>query len=964
MGLLSRFLFCSILSSLLLVFGVTTLSADQTFLSGYMQTQFSKDSNIPIGNANKVIQTADGYIWIASYDGLVRYDGRMSKIYGKDEGFPTSNVTTIHEAPGGNLWIGTNDAGVVLYSGGKFTVLGMAEGMPANSIRAMDCDDAGNLYAATPFGIARVTPSLSIDLVKADGYDNLFARDLVYSREGNLWCVLDDGALVAIGEGGVVDDYSSDSMFGLTALSIFQASDGTFYFGTTANKVVALSDSENYFVDTSYLSTINAIYEDSEGRIWVCTDGGVGYIHNYEFKHVDGMEMDSSIENIFEDYEGGFWLSSSRKGVLHLAKGKFQNLSFALYLPELTVNATFVHEDNLYIGADEGLYILDSDGNMIENDLTERMKGIRVRSVIGDSDGNLWISTYKGYGIVRYRTDGTFVSITADDGLANTRVRCATVLPDGGVAVGTVDGLSIVKGDRVVKTYTKSDGLLNSIILCIEVDDNGVIYAGSDGGGIYMIDGDEITNINESNGLTSGIILRMVWDDFYSGMWVSMGNGVGFLRNGEFKAIDKLKEYASSVFDFKNIGYDELWILASAGVHICQKQNLFADSDPLEIMTYERNDGLAYSITANSWNHLTDRGELYLSCTAGVITTDTKKVYQTTPPKIAVNSVVIDDLIVENPENVVISSSVRRVTVNFALLSYASHRGNNMSVFLEGFDESRPELLPTDKVTQVSYTNLKGGDYVFRMKGINREGAESDAFILPIHKEYKLIEQRWVQTLLLLLATACIFGAAALRNRHKTSRIIRRQQEYRAITDQAIMAIADTIDAKDKYTSGHSKRVAGFSLEIAKRMGMSPENLENLYYTALLHDIGKIGLEDSILNKSDRLTEEEYSKMKRHVDIGGEILKSITVVDNIATGAKYHHERYDGHGYTEGLGADDIPLFARIICVADAYDAMSTDRPYRESLSREYIIDELKRCAGTQFDAKIVGYMLEVLGEA
>ena len=144
---------------------------------------------------------------------------------------------------------------------------------------------------------------------------------------------------------------------------------------------------------------------------------------------------------------------------------------------------------------------------------------------------------------------------------------------------------------------------------------------------------------------------------------------------------------------------------------------------------------------------------------------------------------------------------------------------------------------------------------------------------------------------------------------------------------------------------------------------MPEEYLKQIYYIGLLHDIGKIGVPDEVLNKKGRLTDEEFMQIKKHPAIGGEILQSFDAVQGISDGAKYHHERYDGRGYCEGLSGEEIPLVARIIGVADSYDAMQSNRVYRPGLSEEVILNELKKNAGTQFDPKIVPIMCEMIAD-
>lgn len=181
--------------------------------------------------------------------------------------------------------------------------------------------------------------------------------------------------------------------------------------------------------------------------------------------------------------------------------------------------------------------------------------------------------------------------------------------------------------------------------------------------------------------------------------------------------------------------------------------------------------------------------------------------------------------------------------------------------------------------------------------------------------------------------------------------------------NETILTIAKTVDAKDEYTNQHSERVSEYSVLIARELGFSEEECENLRKAALLHDIGKIGIPDRVLNKPGRLSDEEYALMKSHVTRGAEILKDFTLVDHVIDGTLFHHERFDGTGYPQGLSGEDIPLYGRIIGVADAFDAMTDNRVYRKKLDFDFVIEELKRCSGTQFDPKMVEIMLKLIDE-
>ena len=174
-------------------------------------------------------------------------------------------------------------------------------------------------------------------------------------------------------------------------------------------------------------------------------------------------------------------------------------------------------------------------------------------------------------------------------------------------------------------------------------------------------------------------------------------------------------------------------------------------------------------------------------------------------------------------------------------------------------------------------------------------------------------------------------------------------------------ALATTIDAKDKYTSGHSRRVTEYSKMLAAALGKDEKEQQEIYLFALLHDIGKIGIQDWIINKQDKLTEEEYAEIKKHPQIGYEILKSISIMPNLKTGVRWHHERIDGTGYPDGLSGDDIPEYAKIISVADAYDAMTSNRSYRSSLPQDQVRAEIENQKGTQFDPVVADKLLEII---
>lgn len=197
----------------------------------------------------------------------------------------------------------------------------------------------------------------------------------------------------------------------------------------------------------------------------------------------------------------------------------------------------------------------------------------------------------------------------------------------------------------------------------------------------------------------------------------------------------------------------------------------------------------------------------------------------------------------------------------------------------------------------------------------------------------------------------------------QTQQAERRREKLERLTEQIMLTLAETIDAKDRYTNGHSVRVAGYAKEIARRAGKSRQYQQDIYFIGLLHDIGKIGIPNTIINKTSGLTGEEYQIMKDHTRIGAEILQNMTEIPELKVGAHWHHELYNGTGYPDGLKGNVIPETARIIGVADAYDAMTSKRSYRDVLPQDVVKEEFEKGSGTQFDPYFAGIMLEMIAE-
>ena len=241
-----------------------------------------------------------------------------------------------------------------------------------------------------------------------------------------------------------------------------------------------------------------------------------------------------------------------------------------------------------------------------------------------------------------------------------------------------------------------------------------------------------------------------------------------------------------------------------------------------------------------------------------------------------------------------------------------------------------------------------------KMKLKSNVGQEEKNISIEIDKEKALYEYLWFKILIGTFAVMVIAGIVAIYFRKKTESLVKKQNENRIFIREMIEAFAKTIDMKDKYTNGHSTRVAEYTAMLAEELGYNEEEVEKFYNIALLHDIGKIGIPPEVLNKPGKLTDQEFNIIKSHSAQGYKVLKDISIMPELAIGAGAHHERPDGKGYPKGLKGDEIPRVAQIIAVADTFDAMYSDRPYRKRMNFDKAVSIIKEVSGTQLFPDVV----------
>ncbi|MBD5511291.1 MAG: HD domain-containing protein [Lachnospiraceae bacterium] len=931
----------------------------------YSSVLYNNSNGLPTSEANAIVQSQDGFIWVGSYSGLIRYDG--NDFYRFDSSVGIASVVSLYVDSKDRLWIGTNDSGIVLHEEGEFSFFGKSEGLPSLSVRSIAEDGEGNIIFATTQGMVYIDTQGGLHVIDDARINTEYICEIRRADDGTVYGCTLKGDFFYL-KGLKVAAFYNGQELGMGVIScICPVPDeaGFVYLGTEESTVIygdMRDGMENYqTLSVSPQSNINAIYPESSERLWICADNGIGYFdENGRYSELQDVPMDNSVDEMMVDYEGNRWFVSSRQGVMKLVGNRFTDISRIAGLKNEVVNSTCIYQGDLYIGTDSGLRLLDENYQQKENVMTELLEGIRIRCIKEDSAGNLWLCSYSELGLICYHGDGTYEIYNKESGLKSDRVRTVSELSDGTIAAATNGGVHLIKDGKVTDTYDEADGIINTEILTICEDDDGRIYLGSDGNGIYVVDGKEVYNLGMEDGLRSEIILRMKKDPERSLYWIITSNSISYMKDGQIYTLSNFPYSNNFDLYFDNNG--GIWVLSSSGIYVVSGEQMLQDEEP-EYLFYDMSCGLPCVATANSWSHLSEDGELYISGSRGVSCINIyEKQTGDEAVKLSIPFVEADGQMIalRDGETVQIPSDCRRLTIHAYALTY-SLQNPRLSYYLEGFDTetasaSRREMQP------VSYTNLSGGKYIFHFSVIDTmTGKEVNTISVTFIKEKRLHERGIFWVLLFMSVMVLVSVFAVVYTRHKTGKLIVKQKENKIFKNQMIQAFATCIDLKDKYTKGHSFRVAKYAAKLAEKLGYDKDKVSEIYDIALLHDIGKITIPDDILNKPQELTDEEYAIMKQHAKNGYDILKKIEISPDLSLGAGYHHERIDGHGYPFGKKGEEIPKIAQIIAVADTFDTMNSTRPYRERLKKDAILAELRRIAGTQLNAEVVQLMIGMI---
>lgn len=952
-----------------------TVQAEEKTGSGYdfrkyVQTVYNGENGLACGTATDIVQTKDGVLWIGTNGGLYRYSG--NNFQWMDNFESVKNVNCLYTDEAGRLWIGTNDNGLSICINKNISnVVNKKNGLPSDSVYCITENTEGYYYVGTEGSLVIMTLSGGMGV-----YDTIpgivCAVSISADNKGNVAAVTDEGNLYIVRDKKITTEQKFQKDGKVYNCCAFDNT-GKLYAGTSGNKIIVYQLETGRLkkissIECGSLRGINSLYFTEEGVLFACADNGAGYLcNNNSLCPIDTNGFNSSIGSMLSDYQGNLWFTSSRYGLLRLCPSVFTEIYKEEGLYENTVNTIVKWHGCLYIGTDRG--ICTSNGSRageITDYLIQEFRGTAIKCMITDSKGDLWVCTSKG--IFEISKELEIKKYGSKAGRTRNKFNCAIETKDGTVAAAGDSGIIFIRNGKVYNTISATAGLGSAEVLSLYEREDGSILAGTDGNGIVILKNGRVTEtLKQDDGLSSDVVHRIV-PDSDGGLFIVTGNGLCYTDSeSRTRALDNFPYYNN--YDIVLGKQDELFVLSSAGIYIVDKDQLLCwDKVKYELLDFRK--GLKINLTPGAWNYIDEEGSLYLSGNTGVVSINLEKYnINTRSYHMLFTEAEADGVTcpVEKGETIIISRGAKKIEIKPEIVNY-SVNNPDISVYLEGFDKN-PKIIPQSRLSSIVYTNLPSGVYTFHLAVLDsRTGSIIAENKYQIMKEKEIYDNWWfklyvaIESVVIISYLTWMFVRTQIQ---KTLRIQKMELEWTKnqlqMGNETILTIAQAVDAKDEKTSKHSARVSEYSVMIAKKLGYSNEACEELRKIAMLHDIGKIGIPDQVLNKPGRLTDDEYEIMKSHVARGAEILKNFTLIDNVADGALYHHERYDGKGYIHGLKGEEIPLNARIIGIADAFDAMTANRVYRKKLDFGHVLEELEKGSGTQFDPELVKIMFGLI---
>lgn len=897
-------LFFAILPVVFTTFCYGSLAPDKA-ISQYVHQTWRSEAGLPQDSVLAIAQTADGYIWAGTEEGLVRFDGVHFRVFDRHNtpGLTSNDISALLADKRQNLWIGTHGGGVTCFCEGKITALTSRNGLPNDSVNALYEDSSGVIWIGTDGGgLVRYESKSMRTYTKKDGLPDDSVFSIAGDARGTLWIGTHNG-LSKFSEGHFQTFTTQNGLGDNYIRSTLVDRQENVWIGTNLGGLCRLNASgvKRFTTKDGLTSnTIFSIYEDRAGTLWIGTMSGG--LNRVILGKPDVFDAETSLGSngiwaLLEDREGNLWAGAADTGLTCLKDGVFSTISVRDGLGSNMILPIFEDRDrSLWIGSDRGLDHIENR-QITHYSTKQGLPDNLVFSVAQDGAGTIWAGTR--HGLARLE-NGSFHPIGGHGELLSDFVMTIATDHNGDLWIGTRGGLTHYDGHRFV-TYTVKDGLSNNFVLAIVEDKESNLWIGTSGGGINKFSQGRFSNFNAKNSLRGDIVRCIIADDKTNAIWLGTnGGGLVRLQDGRstrFTSANGL--FDDNVMQVLDDRKGRLWMTSNRGVFWVSKQELEKrandSSSQITSHSYGINDGMRSKECNGGFQPAGLRarsGELYFPTTGGVSIVDPARLE--TPevaPLVTVEKITLNGR--EMPAGSKIGAPVDMGKLDFTFTAPTFRAPDKLEFryLLDGFEK---DWTIASEQRSAHYTNLAPGEYQFRVSAREPNGAwteahESSVIIL----EPKVYQTAWFRFLVTAVAGCLSFVIHRLRVRSlkanerkllklvdmRTADLLEREHELRQSRDELEIRVVERTDQLQQLNRSLEnevsiRRSAELNAEAANRA-------KTRFLTNMSHELrtpinGIMGMTEITL--TTQLTEEQLEYQ--------EVVKSSTadllrIVDNI-----------------------------------------------------------------------------------
>lgn len=787
-------------------------------ISQYVHQTWNTDDGLPQNSVSAIVQTQNGYLWLGTEEGLVRFDGTDFKTFDKlsTPAFAVNDVVDLLIDQNDNLYAGTRGGGVVIFDGHTFSSLTVDDGLGSNFITHLSEDSEGNIWiSAYGGGLSRLSEG-KIETFGVDaGFEGDFISDAIQDQEGRHWIATEIGLLKFHDDkferiGGTV----VDSLFITT---LFEDKAGKLWVATRNNGVFNLANDSLWQVidPNAAQGYATSIIQDSMGSIWLSMTRGS--LHRVtadpSATQTSRQITESDVLALFQDREGSLWVGTRGDGLHRLRNEKFTPFGIAEGITNERVYSIYEQEAlGTWIGTAAGLFLIKND-QVVGYPQSELFAGKEILTIYGDEGPGIWIGTY-GEGLF-YLHDTTFRQFTTTEGLISNNIFTLQTDANNQLWIGTDAGISIFNG-TAFSTVNVEQGIPSNFITAIEPSLDGAMWVGTYDAGLVRLDDGRVTTYNTEKGLSANGVLSL-YEDVEGVLWIgTYGGGLNRLELNQITSFTTREGlFNDNVYVILEDNQHHLWMTCNKGVFKVDKRQLkeIARGSTTRITStaYGKNDGLRSAEATGGqqpagWK--TADGRLWFPTIAGLTVVDPKNMPRNPlPPPVIIEAFVVDDTLQSSAEAITLAAGADKLRFKFTATSLIIPDQVQYQYILEGIDNhwSTPSTRQ-----EAFYTNLPPGQYRFRVKAANNDGVWNQqgadiGFDLAPHF-YQTI---WFRSSIMLLMLALGFLAYRMR----VQQLKARQEELERVVEERTSDLR-----REKEITEKSKRVIEAQAEKLKEL--------------------------------------------------------------------------------------------------------------------------------------------------